>query len=220
MSFHNNYLVLDIGNVLVNQDIEPFVQAVSRQMNLSKSEVTAFVNRIQKKQDLGLATVSDELVTHFDIKSEYIISDLMDSWYEVVQPNKAALDFFSTLMKEWNVKVALLSNVGEEHRKHFDKIMSGNLVYDASIHHFSCKVGARKPTGLYYKLFLQDHPEFKGCMYLDDLLENLVSGHREGFQTMHWDLSLVPWDTIPTELSSELTQHYRALFNSANLILA
>lgn len=200
----SNYLCLDIGNVLVNQDIESFVKAVSLQMNISKADSLHFVNRIQRKQDLALTTVRDELSTHFNIKSEYILDNLVEAWHNVTVPNRESMDFMNYLVSKYDIKVALLSNLGEEHAQFFTKVMENELFFQNSIKHFSCRVGARKPTPLYYKLFLQDHPEFKGALYLDDLLENLDTGAKEGFKTLRWDLSNENW----INLKPVLEQHF------------
>lgn len=183
------HLCLDIGNVLVNQDMEPFIKAVSKQMNLSKEEVNHFINRIQRKQDLGITSIRDEVCTHFNLKSEYIVNDLIDAWHEVVVPNHTSLAFLDDMVHELGLKVALVSNLGFEHMGRFSHVLKDYSVYKDSIHHFSCQVGGRKPTFLYYKLLMDMHPEFAGATYVDDLEENLVAGSAMGFKSFHFDLS-------------------------------
>lgn len=191
------HLCLDIGNVLVNLNMEPFAKALSKQMNLSKEETWHFINRIQKKQDVGLTSIRDEMCVHFDIKSEYILDDLIEAWHSIVVPNRQSIDFMNKLVIDDNIQIALLSNIGYEHVSYFDNILSNEPVYTKSIHHFSCDVGARKPTSIYYKIFLDEHPEFRGALYLDDLLENLATGSKMGFQTMLWDLSKYDVGKLP-----------------------
>ena len=57
-----------------------------------------------------------------------------------------------------------------------------------SVKHYSCEVGARKPSKLYYHSFLQMHPEFKGAIYVDDNKENLEASKEFGFITIRLDL--------------------------------
>lgn len=183
------YIVLDIGNVLVNQDLEPFAKALSIQMNISKQDAHHFINRIQKKQDLGISSIRDEIATHFDIKSEYIVDNLIDAWNIVITPNYTSIEFFSKLIEEEKYEVALLSNLGFEHMNLVKRMMGEYAVYKRSTHHFSCNVGARKPSLLYYKTFLDLYPKFGGASYLDDLEENLNAGEESGLSPIHFDLS-------------------------------
>ena len=192
------YLALDIGNVLVNQDMEPFIKAISKQMNLSIEEVNHFTNRIQRKQDLGITSIRDELATQFSIKSEYIVEELIDAWHKVVQPNITSIQFLNDMVNELDIDVALVSNLGFEHMAHFSSVLKDADVYKNSIHHFSCEVGARKPSLLYYKAFLDLHPKFNRCIYVDDLAENLAAGQAQGLKPFQFDLSkhAKPSDTI------------------------
>lgn len=42
---------------------------------------------------------------------------------------------------------------------------------------------------IYYQSFLWQYPEFKGCLYVDDLQENLNTGEKFGFKPYKLDLS-------------------------------
>ena len=183
------YLVLDIGNVLFNQDLTPFAKALSIQMNISKEDAYHFINRIQKKQDLGISNIRDEIATHFNIKSEYIIDNLIDAWNVVITPNLTSIEFFSKLIEKNGYKIALLSSLGFEHMNLIKKMIGDYPIYKWSTHHFSCNVGARKPSLLYYKTFLDLYPKFKGALYLDDLQENLDAGDESGLSSRLFALS-------------------------------
>lgn len=183
------FLALDIGNVLVNLDMAPFKKALSKQVNISGRDANDFIDRIQVQQDLGLTTLHKELRLQFNIKSEYIIEDLMEAWNAVVKPNYFSIDFLNNLVDEHDIKVVLVSNLGFDHMNYFNIALKDVSLYKNSIHHFSCEIGARKPTALYYKLLLDAHPEFAECVYVDDLLENLEMGKYMGFNSFHFDLS-------------------------------
>lgn len=183
------YLALDIGNVLVNQDMESFIKPLSKQMNLSKQDAWHFINRIQHKQDIGVTSVRDELSTHFGIKSEYILEELIGAWHQVCKPNKSSIKGLEDLAWKHDCDVVLVSNLGFEHAEHFSSALSESPLYKDSIHHFSCKIGVRKPTPTYYKLLIDFHPEFKECVYVDDLAENLQAGEDMGLRSFHYDLS-------------------------------
>ena len=100
------------------------------------------------------------------------------------------------MSKKHEIKVALLSNVGLEHSKRMGQVLSQGTFFEDAIKHFSCHVGARKPTLLYYHLFLQLHPEFEGAVYVDDLQENLDASKQFGFKTFHFSLEEINQSTI------------------------
>ena len=84
--------------------------------------------------------------------------------------------------------MALLSNIGTEHAALMEHSLNVGTFFSGAIKHFSCFVGARKPTALFYQSFLLEHPEFYSCLYIDDLQENLDVGKRFGFQTYRFSL--------------------------------
>lgn len=186
------YVCLDIGNVLCHVDFEPIVTGLSRTLNVSQADVMYFLRRVQKLHDLGLTNLSDELRDHFKIRSETIVSDLIAMWNSCIRANADMLNSIYLLGKSQEIKIAILSNIGFEHKDNLKNILSQyhqELILDNAITHFSCDVGCRKPSLLYYQSFLQQYPEFKGAVYVDDLKENLASSEKFGFRTFHFDLT-------------------------------
>jgi len=204
-----NYLCLDIGNVLVDLNLEPFRKALSKQMNISKFEADQFLSSTQRAQDVGLTTIREELATHFRIRSEYILDELDSVWLEVVQPNWDSITFFGRLMNDYDLKVALLSNIGFEHVEMFNKKLNCSPVYTSSIHHFSCEIGCRKPSALFFKTFLDMHPEFKGALYLDDIGANVIAGTKMGLNGMEYDISS-PFFTLGFE-KKHVIEHFKKI---------
>jgi FMN phosphatase YigB (HAD superfamily) len=176
-------LCLDIGNVLCHLHFQPFMDAVSKRLNITYEEVIYFLHKFQKLHDLGLTSVANELGDHFKVKSPVIIKELDDLWLATLSPNWTIIRGVEETAKELGIKVALLSNIGFEHSDYFQK----NIKMEA-IKHFSCLVGARKPTTIYYQSFLMDYPEFKGALYIDDNKDNLATGDRMGFDTFYFNL--------------------------------
>lgn len=177
-------LCLDIGNVLCEVDLSSYINLLSLRLNLSKEEVWYFLNRVQRLHDLGLTNLSDELRDHFKIKSEIIIDELNNTWNNCIIPNYNLIEKINQLVEKLNIEVALLSNIGYEHAAVFNEKVS----MPKAIKHFSCFVGARKPTLLYYQSFLQQYPQFKNSVYIDDLKENLAAGASLGFNSIHFTL--------------------------------
>ena len=198
-----NYLAVDLGNVVCNVKFDNFLSELSRTLNLPLEEVNYFLHRTTKLHDMGLTQISDELRDHFKIKSPVIIENLIQEWNKVITADLTMVGYLEKLLDKAvnNVKIALLSNIGIEHASLIPSILGGYL-YHNSIKFFSCEVGARKPTFLYYKTFLDMYPEFKGCVYLDDRIENVSGGEKLGFKSVHFELDKLN----KKELQNKLTE--------------
>lgn len=182
------YIALDIGNVLVHADMKTFIANLSDTFNISEVEATRFLRSFQVLHDLGITTMENQLRDKFNCKSDATIRRLTTCWNDCVYPSITIIDMLHKLMTNHDVKVAFLSNIGVEHAIMMEQKL--HPIYDGAIKHFSCYVGARKPTYLYYQSFLMQYPEFKGCLYVDDLHDNLDASKKFGFQTFHLDLEL------------------------------
>lgn len=190
------YVALDIGNVLYHCDFKPFLDTLSKSLNITLKDAEYFLGRTQKLHDLGYTIMSDELRDHFHIKSEVIIEEILDSWNNSVTPNMYILNYLNNLEQEGKLQIALLSNIGLEHAANIEYVLKGHEVLAGCIKHFSCFVGARKPSALYYQSFLMQYPEFKGCLYIDDIQENLNMGKKFGFDSQHFDLLVDARDVL------------------------
>lgn len=182
------YVALDIGNVLVYANFNDFLKRLSKALNITIEEALYFMNRSQKLHDLGLTKMSDELRDHFKIRSPVTIEELVSEWNSVIVPCTEVLDRLNHLTANHKVKVALLSNVGLEHAEQMARVLNHGDFFEKAIKHFSCHVGARKPNILYYHTFLQLHPQFYNCVYVDDLQENLDASKQFGFKTFRFSL--------------------------------
>lgn len=181
------YACFDIGNVLCHVNFDKILAAISKEMNITKADVLYFLSRTQKLHDLGLTNLKDELHDHFKIHSEVIMQELLSAWNESVWHEPVMIQLLNELTEN-NVKIALLSNIGFEHANFLTKELSGNKSFRDAIHFFSCNVGTRKPSILYYQSFLMMHPKFQGAIYIDDVQENLDTGKIFGFKTVHFSL--------------------------------
>lgn len=178
-------LALDIGNVICHVDFDKILNVLSKSLNISKAEALYFLNRTQKLHDLGLTNLSDELHDHFNIKSEIIIADILSEWNKSIQIDNDVIREIERLRDKLDLEIALVSNIGIEHAEHIRK----NLSLGNTIQFFSCEVGARKPSYLYYKTFLDMYPQFNGAIYLDDLDVNLEIGRKFGLNALKFALS-------------------------------
>lgn len=203
------HLALDIGNVICHVDFDKILNVLSKSLNIPKAEALYFLNRVQKLHDLGLTNLSDELHDHFKIKSEVIIKDILDEWNKAIQIDPDVIREIEKLRTTYNLEVALVSNIGIEHAEHFRK----NCSLDKTIQFFSCEVGARKPSLLYYQTFLSVYPQFKGCVYVDDLDANLETGNKFGLKSTKFCLSDYKKSPLDSMLvgGSKITSFFQGL---------
>lgn len=180
------YLAVDIGNVILNMEFTKFLNELSTTLNISKEDSWSFLERTQQLHDLGYTLIRNELRDHFKIRSEETIERIMAEWNKTLTPNEGVISWLNGLMDR-GVKIALLSNMGIEHFR-IIKSLLGDKLYDGSIHFFSCEVGSRKPSYVFYHTFLSMHPEYKESVYLDDNEENTKTGSKFGLNSILFDL--------------------------------
>lgn len=182
------YVALDVGNVLVHANFQDFIRKLSKTFNITLAEALYFMNRNQKLHDLGLTQMRDELGDHFKIRSEVLLDELVADWNSVIVADKNVLRTMNKLKGIHGLKIALLSNVGSEHLVRMKEVLDHDGFMDGNVGHFSCVVGARKPNMTFYHTFLQLHPLWEGCPYIDDVQENLDMGAQFGFKPFKFSL--------------------------------
>ena len=194
----NRYLCLDVGNVLGRLDMKPFIKALEFYTGSSEELSYEYLAHIQKVQDLGLYSIRNELKYKFNVDSN-VLEALLESWNQILTPDERALNFYANMIDKFGLRVMIVSNVGIEHSKNFDVIFDKHSFFKKAIKHYSCFVGARKPTPVYYHLLNEMYPEFRGAVYVDDMVENLEMGERFGFRTHHLNLSEIAPNSIELE---------------------
>lgn len=192
----------DIGNVLCEVNLNEFARCLAKYIMLKRGyivnyeaevgvsghlidEANFFIDHIRRMQDIGTTTVREQLQYKYNF-TNFDLDELIKAWNKTVTPNEMMLKFLDKL-KNKGVKIALLSNMGQEHLKYLRAICPA--MFEGTIQHISCEVGARKPQKLFYQSFLLDHKEFSGCIYVDDLEENVRVGRQYGFKEYHFDLA-------------------------------
>lgn len=180
------YIAFDIGDVICHTNIPNVIDNLSDTFNVSRDEATRFLKSFQQIHDLGLTTMESQLRVWFNCKSEATLKRITDQWNDLIYPEPAMIDMINGFLDK-GIQVALLSNIGVEHAEMMKDKLPG--IYDRAVKHFSCFVGARKPSMLYYQSFLMQYPEFKGCFYVDDLQENLDASKKFGFKTYQFSLA-------------------------------
>lgn len=188
----SRYLCFDIGNVLCDVNFDNFLKELEA-LGVSHEEAWFFLNRIQPLQDVGHTNIKIELQHVFGIKPKDA-PHVIEAWNESIQPNPISVKNFYEIVDEKPGKVAILSNIGHEHIEIVSSRIGGN--FDRCMKHMSCEVGLRKPSRMYYKSFLDENPQFKEAIYIDDRHENLQTGGEYGFYTRHLDTSTMSKEQV------------------------
>ena len=159
-------ICFDLGNVLVRVDLEKFYN----KLPLSLKDI---VVAMQAQQDVGLVTIQD--IAKLAPGMFHSFGDQIEEvWNSTIEPSKTMFGIVEMFLEQ-GYSVAILSNIGLEHAAYLRKHPVCRAVFEESILHFSCEVGARKPTKLYYQSFLQDYPIFVNSVFFDDRPENIAS---------------------------------------------
>src|SRR5271163_809172 len=145
------YICLDIGNVLCHVNEIGFLEFLSYKLNISTFKARRFLKRFQQVHDLGYTTMEDELIDQYNIKSPLILKELVQKWNDCITPNEMMLTRLNELRAQHGMKVALLSNIGVEHAQMMESKLELGGFFPGAIKHFSCHVGARKPSMVYYQ---------------------------------------------------------------------
>lgn len=196
------YIALDIGNVLCHVAPVPFLNNLSETFDVTIPDAARFLKRFQQIHDLGYTTMEDELRDRFQVKSPIILKRLVKAWNDSVTPNVLILNKLNELRQKHNLQVALLSNIGVEHAEMMEEKLAHDGFFPGAIKHFSCFVGARKPSTIFYQSFLLQYPEFTGCLYVDDLQENLNASLPFKFKTFRFNLEETGYEAQISQIES------------------
>lgn len=176
------HLAVDVGNVICSIDftnfnllLEQFI--ANNLINIPKEKIIQFLFDTQKIQDVGITSFEEDVRNYLGIKDKKLIELLVAEWNKTLKPNHFMISNLIDMLP--TTKIAILSNMGTNHRSIMRDLLTPEL-YDNCIPFFSCDVGARKPSLLYYKTFLDMYPDFKGCVYLDDRQDNIDTSIRFG----------------------------------------
>lgn len=181
----HRYIAFDLGNVLCRLDLDLFVnELVEQGLFKNYNEGNRFLESVQGKQDIGIINIETALFTFFPGLDAGLLSYLKAKWLETLLP----IEYMNVLLNslvENGFKIALLSNIGFEHAEFLRKACP---IYSSCIQFFSCEVGARKPSMIYFKTFLEEYPEFKFRPYFDDRIENVDSANRNGLLGIQFNI--------------------------------
>ena len=193
------HAAFDLGNVILECDMSHFWQ-LSAEIGVNQQDMERYIRLFERSEFCGLVDIHDIIEDEFDgVESE----ELINAWSAGLKPNEQMINFLLSLKHE-GFKIAFLSNIGSEHlryiRNNFPEMMSL-----ATIQHMSCEVGVAKPSYLYYQSFLMQNDDFSGCVYLDDIKENVITGTKFKFNSIQFKLNKYK-NQPPSVLKKKLDQ--------------
>ena len=194
------FIAFDLGNVLIDVDLQPFWSAVD-DIQCVREDVEDLLRLYERPEfcgDVDMLDVFRDALNNTE-EAQY----LTDSWCKGLKPDEQMFNFISSLKSE-GVKIAYLSNIGSRHLS-FMRNRYPEFMKCASVEHMSCEVGAAKPSLIYYQSFLLQHDDFKGCTYLDDRMENVLMGSKCKFNSVHFDLEALKKEK-PSVLKNEINK--------------
>lgn len=197
------HIAFDIGNVLLHYELPIFREAmIERRLCFYDDEVDLFITEAEHLCYIGATTLEKRLISKFPYLRDNDKNELIQIWNKTIYPNKQMINFMHEL-KHDGIKIALLSNIGLEHAEYIKNTWPE--IFDMSVCHLSHEVGAFKPTKLFYQSFLLEHEEFSGCIYLDDIKENVIAGSKFKFNAIEFNLDKISKEK-PSVLKNKLKE--------------
>lgn len=193
-------IAFDIGNVLFHFDLGPIFDILLK-MGIVKDDFQAYEflsGSFQHSQDIGLFDIKESFYNFNNLLSTDELNNIHERWMETFTPSLPMIDIVEELIGK-NYKVALLSNIGKDHAA---LVRQKCKIFDKCIQHFSCEVGARKPTRLYYQSFLIQYGWPNNSLYFDDREDNIAMGS-EFHNSILFDISKYESDEIAAKVMRE-----------------
>jgi FMN phosphatase YigB (HAD superfamily) len=174
INYRGKKVAFDIGNVLFHFSMDNFIDFLADGIIESKERATDFMMSTQSFQDLGVYDIKQGFARLKPNLKDSTLQKIHDLWLETFTPSEEMMGVVQELYDS-GYEIALLSNVGSDH---------ANLIRDCKykvinkcIHHFSCEVGAKKPSRLFFQSFVMRYNWDSHVKYFDDRHENILSAN-------------------------------------------
>jgi FMN phosphatase YigB (HAD superfamily) len=167
-------IAFDIGNVLFRFDLSPLLDLLIR-LGVVDNTIAAYEfmgGSFQHSQEVGLIDIKQSFYQLNPKLSYNNLEEIYDRWMETFEPSLPMMEIVEELIAN-NHSVALLSNIGPDHAK---CVRDKCKIFDKCIQHFSCDVGARKPTKLFFQSFFIQNGWGRDTLYFDDMEANIAMG--------------------------------------------
>jgi FMN phosphatase YigB (HAD superfamily) len=167
-------VIFDIGNVLFHFDPTPLLELLIG-LKIVKDEQMGWSflgGSFQHSQELGLHNIKQSFYQFNPDLSQATLDEIQSRWLKTFYPSPQMIDVVEELLGK-GYSVALLSNIGPDHAFF---VRENCKTLNRCIQHFSCDVGARKPTRLFFQSFLIHYGWGRDVKYFDDRQDNIDMG--------------------------------------------
>ena len=179
--------LFDIGNVLVHVDFLPSLLKLVPPGTADPQQLVESL--LEKKDEYETGAMSDdEFVSWASRRLEFEggAEEFRTAWCSLFSP-VAAMWPVVAFLRSLGVRLFLFSNTNGLHAEWLlENYPDLRDLFEASV--FSHEVGAIKPDEAIYHFAVETHglcPE--DTLYIDDLPENIATGHRLGFRAHQYD---------------------------------
>lgn len=170
-------VAFDLGNVICHVDFDSFLQTLV-DMDIVSDKFTGneLMKYIQRPIDLGEYSIKQFFAEKYSKLNYRSVQLLHDTWIGMAHPSVVMLDLINELIENYGYEVSLLSNIGIDHA---NILREKCPVFKKCNQHFSCDVGAAKPTKLFYQSFVLQYGWDPSVLFFDDREENVKAA--QGF---------------------------------------
>lgn len=174
------YIAFDLGNVLLD---------VENMSDVFEAKEVNLININERLDFTGLIDIRDIFSSNLDrfqFGSRFELVDIINYWNSLIKPNSIMVEFIKKL-KEMNISIAYLSNIGRCHLEYLTANYS-EFMDLADVKFMSCNVGAAKPSLIYFQSFLTKYNKYRWCYYFDDRKENVDMANNCGLNAELFNL--------------------------------
>lgn len=203
------YVAFDMCNVLVDVKMD-LLYSFLLEKNIFKNsdEINIFLKYTLGQADIGLFDVKTAFSNLLYIKKKPhdLLNEIMFLWKGIIHEVPEITDLLDRLKNKHNIKIALLSNISFEHADIFRNNLSP--IFNSCFQHFSCDIGAKKPSKIYFQSFIKEQPGFNGCYFFDDVEENIIASQKNGFRAIQFGLNTyASFEDAAASLESSVLQY-------------
>jgi FMN phosphatase YigB (HAD superfamily) len=173
--------IFDIGNVLVNFDMQKILQNISVHSQVTVNELRTFYYSTELlKVETGKISGREyftKLAEMTGLKWNY--QDWIHAWVEIYETNETGLNLLKQV-KAKNFPAYILSNLAEYHSDAL-KIKTPEVLNETQFNFFSFELGNHKPDpGIYQYVCARLAVDPEKCVFLDDMPENVAGAQSIG----------------------------------------
>ena len=179
-------VMFDLGNVLLEFDFGRAFRGMVKCGACMEALEGDAMNAVKDEYESGMVSTSDFIAKTTELSGyDGDPAHFEHCWQDIFTENTSMTDFLQSL-KARSMPIYLLSNTNDMHVRHILDRYDVLQQFDDIVYSHEAKV--MKPHDRIFEIALEQFsiaPE--STLYIDDLLANIATGQRFGFQCMHYN---------------------------------